>query len=175
MDGRYSIALVASEMLQAKSHCRRGSRPVRILLGQSGAATHSPLPGAQSQTNWKRYLKKALRTPRRPLPQCGRVSRRQSCGGGQGTPIAFNPAITSRPQSAPSPSAQLAPTVLVPSETQTVSASATKPEPRPPKQSMLGMALLVLIVLAGGTVVFSATELRVREKPVRSFLQWLML
>jgi formylglycine-generating enzyme required for sulfatase activity len=55
---------------------------------------------------------------------------------------------------------QLAPTVLIPPETQTASAPTTKPEPRPPKEGTLGVALLMLIALAGGTVAFSATEFK---------------
>ena len=167
----YSIALVASEMLAGRV-ALQGEDLVQFGFSSANPAQR-PTPrslGAQVSDQLEAVFEKALAVrPAERFPNAGEFLDASLAAAGQGTPIAFNPAITSRPQSAPSPSAQLAPTVLVPSETQMVSASTTKPGPRPPKQNMLGMALLMLIVLAGGTVVFSATELK-GARETRAFI-----
>jgi serine/threonine protein kinase len=158
----YSIALVASEMLAGRA-ALQGEDLVQFGFS-SANPTQRPTPrslGAQVSDQLEAVFEKALAvSPADRFPNAGEFLDASLAAAGQFPPPGFNPATTSRPQSAPSPIAQLAPTVLVPSETHTAPALTTKPEPRPPKQSTLGMVLLMLLVLAGGTVVFSATELQ---------------
>jgi serine/threonine protein kinase len=158
----YSIALVASEMLAGKV-ALQGEDLVQFGFS-SANPTQRPTPrslGAQVSDQLEAVFEKALAvSPADRFPNAGEFLDASLAAAGQSPPMGFNPATTSRPQSAPSAIAQLAPTVLVPSETHTAPALTTKPEPRPPKQSTPGMVLLILLVLAGGIVVFSATELQ---------------
>jgi hypothetical protein len=160
----YSVALVASEMLAGRA-ALQGEDLVQFAFSSANPAQR-PTPrslGAQVSDHLEAVFEKALAVhPQDRFPNAGEFLASSLAAAGQHPSMGFNPAATSRPRSAPSPSIQLAPTVLVAPETQktqTASASTTKPEPRPPKQSNLGVALLMLIALAGGTVAFSATEL----------------
>jgi serine/threonine protein kinase len=167
----YSIALVASEMLAGRV-ALQGEDLVQFGFSSANPAQR-PSPrslGAQVSDQLEAVFEKALAvSPTDRFPNAREFLDASLAAAGQSTPMGFNPATTSRPQSAPSPSAQLAPTVLVPPEIRTVAASTTKPEPRPPKQSTLGMALLMLILLVGGAVAFSATEFR-GARETRAFI-----
>jgi serine/threonine protein kinase len=167
----YSIALVASEMLAGKV-ALQGEDLVQFGFSSANPAQR-PTPrslGAQISEQLEAVFEKALAvSPADRFPNAGEFLDSALAAAGQSTPMGFNPAITSRPQSGPSPSAQLAPTVLVPPETQTASPATTKPKPVPPRQGNLGMALLMLLVLAGGTVAYSATELR-GARETRAFI-----
>jgi eukaryotic-like serine/threonine-protein kinase len=166
----YSIALVACEMLTGKV-ALQGDDLVQFGFSSANPARR-PTPrslGAQVSDQLEAVFEKALAVrPEDRFPNAGEFLESALAAAGQSTPAGFNPGITSRPHSAPSPSIQLAPTVLVPSETPTASPPTAKPEalppekpePLPPKPSKLGAALLVLILLAGGALAFSATELK---------------
>jgi serine/threonine protein kinase len=161
----YSVALVASEMLAGRA-ALQGEDLVQFGFSSANPAQR-PTPrslGTQVSDQLEAVFEKALAVhPQDRFPNAGEFLESALAAAGQFAPVGFNPAATSPPRSAPSPSIQLAPTVLVAPETQktqTASASTTKPEPRPPKQSNLGVALLMLIALAGGAVAFSATELK---------------
>ena len=158
----YSVALVASEMLAGKV-ALQGEDLVQFGFSSANPAQR-PTPrslGAQISDQLEVVFEKALAVrPADRFPNAGAFLESALAAAGQFTPMGSNSAAPSRPHSAPSPSVQLAPTVLVAPETQTASASTTKPEPLPPKQSNLGVALIMLIALAGGTFAFSATELK---------------
>jgi serine/threonine protein kinase len=158
----YSVALVASEMLAGRV-ALQGEDLVQFAFSSANPAQR-PTPrslGAQVSDQLEAVFEKALAvSPADRFPNAGEFLASSLAAAGQLAPMGFNPAATSRPYSVPSPSVQLAPTVLVSPETQTASASKTKPEPLPPKPSQLGVTLIMLIALAGGVVAFSATELR---------------
>ena len=157
----YSIALVACEMLAGRA-ALQGEDLIQFGFSSADPAQR-PTPrslGAQVSDQLEAVFEKALAVrPADRFPSAGEFLESTLKAAGPLPPKGSNPAATSRPHSAPSPSIQLAPTVLVPPEPQTASASTTKPEPTPPRRSRLGVGLLTLIVLAGGTVAFSATEL----------------
>jgi eukaryotic-like serine/threonine-protein kinase len=160
----YSVALVASEMLAGRA-ALQGEDLVQFGFSSANPAQR-PTPrslGAQVSDQLEAVFEKALAVhPQDRFPNAGEFLASALAAAGQFAPVGFNPTATPPPRSAPSPSIQLAPTVLIAPETQktqSASASTIQPEPRPPRQSNLGVALLMLIALAGGAVAFSATEL----------------
>jgi serine/threonine protein kinase len=158
----YSIALVASEMLAGKV-ALQGEDLVQFGFSSANPAQR-PTPrslGAQVSDQLEAVFEKALAVrPADRFPNAGEFLESALAAAGQLAPTGFNPATTSQPQSAPPANAQLAATVLVPPDTQAASASTTKPEPRPPKTSNLATTLIMIILLLGSAVAFSATELK---------------
>jgi hypothetical protein len=158
----YSIALVACEMLAGRV-ALQGEDLVQFGFSSANPAQR-PTPhslGAQVSDQLEAVFEKALAVaPADRFPNAGEFLASILAAAGQFAPVGFDRAAPSRPQSAPSPGMQLAATVLVSPETQTASPPTMKPEPPPPKEGRLGVALLMLIALAGGTVAFSATEFK---------------
>lgn len=167
----YSIALVACEMLAGKV-ALQGEDLVQFGFSSANPAQR-PTPrslGAEVSDQLEAVFEKALAVrPEDRFPNAGEFLESTLAAAGQFAPMGFDRAAAARPQSAPSPSIQLAATVLVPLETQaaspptvkpTASPPTTKPALPPPKEGRLGVALLVLIALACGTVAFSATEFK---------------
>jgi len=124
--------------------------------------------GAQVSDQLEAVFERPWRYARRPLPECGRVFDASLAAAGQGTPI-----VSIRPLR---PDRSL-PRLRVLSSHPRFS---SRPRPRrfplrrrnqsPARETKhLGMALLMLIVLAGGTVVFSATELK-GARETRAFI-----
>jgi serine/threonine protein kinase len=158
----YSIALVASEMLAGKA-ALQGEDLVQFGFSSANPAQR-PTPrslGAQISDHLEAALEKALAvSPADRFPNAGEFLESVLAAAGPRTPTVPNPAALDPPLSAPSPNVQLAPTLLIVPEPQTASPATTRPAPPPPKQSKLGLALIMLILLAGGAVAFSATEFK---------------
>ena len=158
----YSVALVASEMLAGRA-ALQGEDLVQYGFSSANPAQR-PTPrslGAQVSDQLEAVFEKALAVrPQDRFPSAGEFLANSLPAAGQFTAAALSQAATFRPPSAPSPSIQLAPTVLVAPETQTASLPTTKPKPSPPREGRLGTALLMLIALVGGAVAYSATNLK---------------
>jgi len=160
----YSLALVASEMLAGKV-ALQGDDLVQFGFSSADPARR-PTPqtlGVPVSDQLEAVFDKALAVrPQDRLQNAGEFLESLLAAAGQSALTVDPLVVPSRPHSAASPSMQLAATVLVPSETKTVSPPTTKPAPPPPKKrgGSIGVALLVLIALAGGAVAFSGTELK---------------
>ncbi len=167
----YSVALVASEMLTGKV-ALQGEDLVQFGFS-SANPKQRPTPrslGAQVSDQLEAVCEKALAVrPADRFANAGEFLAASLAAAGQLAPQDFNPAATYRPHSAPSAAVQLAPTVLVTPETQTTSAPTAKPEFHPPKGNQLGTALMLIVILAGATAVFSVTELK-GAKETRAFI-----
>ncbi|MGB8298355.1 MAG: protein kinase [Polyangia bacterium] len=162
----YSIALVASEMLAGKT-ALQGEDLVQFGFSSANPAQR-PTPrslGTQVSDHLEATFEKALAvSPTDRFANAGEFLENILAAAGPRTPTVPNPAALAPQLSPPSPSVQLAPTLLVSPEIQTASPASspatTKPEPAPPKQSKLGLALIMLVLLVGGAAAFSATEFK---------------
>jgi serine/threonine protein kinase len=156
----YSVALVASEMLAGRV-ALEGEDLVQLGFATANPA-HRPTPrllGAQVSDDLESVFRKALAVhPQDRFPNAGEFLESALAATGQLTPMGFNPTITAQTPSAPSPSSRPPPRVVASPRTQTSSASTMKPAPRRPKESKLGVALVILIALGSTTAVYSATE-----------------
>jgi serine/threonine protein kinase len=183
----YAVALVASEMLAGKV-ALQGEDFVQYGFS-SADPDRRPTPrslGAQVSDQVEAVFVKALAV--RPADRFSNAGEFLESVVAATEPL--GPAV-SRAGSTPSPSAQLAPTGLIAPRNQTASAAKTnpepaaktnpepttkpepsaKPKPAPPRRKggTLGTALLMLIVLAGGAVIFSTTDFR-GAKETRAFI-----
>ena len=169
----YSVALVASEMLAGKV-ALQGEDFVQFGFSSADPGRR-PTPralGAQVSDQLEAAFEKALAVrPAARFPNAGEFLESVLAAV---EPLDPAPSL---PHSTPSPSVQLAPTVLVAPEKPPAPAPTTKPEPAartrpaPPERrgGGLGTALLMLIVLAGGAVVFSTTDFQ-GAKETRAFI-----
>jgi hypothetical protein len=167
----YSVALVASEMLTGKV-ALQGEDLVQFGFSSANPAQR-PTPrslGAQVSDQLEAVFEKALAVgPADRFANAGEFLAASLAAAGQLAPQDFKPAATYRPHPVSSATVQLAPTVLVTPETQPPSAVTVRPEYHPPKTSILGTTLMLIVLLAGATAIFSVTELK-GAKETRAFI-----
>lgn len=179
----YSVALVACEMLTCRV-ALQGEDLVQFGFSSANTAQR-PTPrslGAPVSEHLEAVFAKALAVrPEDRFQHAGEFLASTLAAAAPGTRV--DAAVLPRPRAGPSPSLQLAPTVLVPTERPVrtvrpvpterpaVSPATRKPQPPPPEKSKSGAGtlLLLLVLLAAGVVVFSTTELR-GAREVRGFL-----
>ncbi len=180
----YAVALMASEMLSARVALQGGDL---IQYGYASAdPTQRPTPrslGASLSNKLEAVFGKALAVgPQDRFQNAGEFLEAALVATGDSAATSFDPAITARPSPAPSSTMQMAPTVLIPSES-----PPTLPPPAPPtlrpqrptddpseekpasKGSGLGMTVIVLVVLVGGALAFSTTNYK-GAKETRFFI-----
>jgi hypothetical protein len=205
----YSVALLACEMLTGRV-ALEGNDLVQFGFSSANPARR-PTPrflGALVSDHLEAVFAKALAIrPEDRFQHAGEFLESTAAASEPRTPVTVDPAA-SPPHPIPSPSLQLAPTVLVRTEGRAVSPATTEPEPppekvtsaeadlargsrpatteadpargrrpattalkpAPPKESKSGVGsfIFILVVLAGGFIGYSTTEIR-GAREVREF------
>jgi hypothetical protein len=122
-------------------------------------------------------LAKALAvSPQDRFQNAGEFLEAAIAAAGTSANAVFDPVITARPGAVPSSTMQLAPTVLLPSESPPTAPPTLRP-PRPAEEeskqkakgSGLGTTVIVLVVLVGGAIAFSTTKYK-GAKETRTFI-----
>jgi eukaryotic-like serine/threonine-protein kinase len=179
----YAVALMASEMLAARI-ALQGEDLIQYGFASADPAQR-PTPrhlGVTISDPLEAVFNKALAVSTQDRYQnAGEFLEAATAAVGGAEPATFDPAITARPAPVRSSTMQLAPTVLLPSESPPTAPSTLRPqrpaedepeerpEKRPePKSSGLGLTVIVLLVLVGGALAFSTTKLK-GAKETRTF------
>jgi hypothetical protein len=176
----YAVALMASEMLTAKI-ALQGDDLIQYGFASADPGQR-PTPnrlGASISDQLEAVFAKALAVGTQDRFQnAGEFLEATLAAAGLSAAASFDPAITARPSPAPTSTMQLAPTVMLPSESPPTAPPTLRPqrqiddEPKEKpesKSSGLGMTVIVLVVLVGGAIAFSTTKYK-GARETRTFI-----